>query len=133
MKTFGETCAMFKKMKSLNRFTKDKHPLKIPMPDANRDSNARKRKGGEAALPINPKKGHAGKRRTKNTVSPSEKTTGADKTCLLHGPVNSSEECKVLKYHSKKYAAQRPHKDTEARYGGKTKCSKTAKFNSSVK
>ena len=44
---------------------------------------------------------------------------GADKTCLLHGPGNFSEECKVLKDYSKKYAAKRPHKYTESRYVGK--------------
>ena len=67
------------------------------MPDANRDSPVRKRKGVEAALPINHKKGRSGKCKTKNIVSPSENTTGEDKTCLLHGPGNFSEECKVLK------------------------------------
>ena len=45
--------------------------------------------------------------------------TGAKHTCLLHGPGNSSEECKLLKVYSEKYAAQRPHKPTEARSGGK--------------
>ena len=63
------------------------------MPYANRDSSVRKRKGGEAAMPNSSKKGCADKRKKKNTVSPSEKTIGADKTCFLHGPVYFSEEC----------------------------------------
>ena len=43
------------------------------------------------------------------------------KTCLLHGSGHSSDECKVLKVYSEKYAAQRPHKPTEALSGGKPK------------
>ena len=41
----------------------------------------------------------------------SKKTTRAEKTCLLHGPGQYSDEYKVLKEYSKNYAAQRPHKD----------------------
>ena len=84
-------------------------------------------------MPNNPKKGHTGKRKKTNTVSPSEKTIGADTTCLLHGPLNFSEECKVLKYYSKKYATKHPYKDTEARYVSETKFYKNVKFDSSVK
>ena len=67
------------------------------------------------------------------SVSPSEKTTGADKTILLHGPGHSFEECNVLKQYSKKYTAQQPHKDNEYRSGGKTKRNKTVWFDISVK
>ena len=98
MKTFRETCTMFKQIEIAEQVYKgQKTSKKIPMPYANRDSSVRKRKGGEAALPNSSKKGCADKRKTKNTVSPSEKTIGADKTCFLHGPVNFSEECKVPK------------------------------------
>ena len=55
------------------------------------------KKGGEYASPTNPKNVRGGKRRTRTAVSLSEKTTGAGKTCLLHGPGQSSEECKLLK------------------------------------
>ena len=69
----------------------------------------------------------------KKSVHLSEKTTGAGKTCLLQGPKYSSEECKVLKYYSKEYAAQRPHKENEAHSFVKTKHNKSFKFNSNVK
>ena len=52
-------------------------------------------------MSTNPDKGCVSKCKKIYIVSPSEKTTGADKTCLLHGPVHSSEECKVLKEYSK--------------------------------
>ena len=48
-------------------------------------------------------------------------------------PEISLEECKVLKEYSKKYAVQRPHKDSESRSGGKTKCNKTINLDRSVK
>ena len=98
MKTFRQTCTIFKQIEIAEQVYKGQTPSKkIPMPYANRDSCVRNRKGGEAALPTSSKKGGTGKRKKKNTVSPSEKTIGADKTCLIHGPVNSSEEYKVLK------------------------------------
>ena len=77
--------------------------------DTNCASHGRKLKGGEAASPTNTEKGRTGKRKTINAGDPSYRTTGG-KTCLLHGPGNSTEECKVLKDYFKKYAAQRPHK-----------------------
>ena len=55
------------------------------------------------------------------------------KNCLLHVPIHSSEEYKVLKEYSKNYAAQRPHKDNAAHYGGKTKRDKSVKFDMRVK
>ena len=89
---------MFKQIKIAEQVYKGQKPSKIiPMPYANREFHVRKRKGGEAAFPTISNKGGAVKRKTKNTVSPSEKTIGADKTCLLHGPINFSEECKVLR------------------------------------
>ena len=51
----------------------------------------------------------------------------------MHGPVHSSEECKVLKEYSKKYAVQRPYKDSEAQPGGKTGFNNTSESNISVK
>ena len=99
---------------------------KIPRADANRDSHVRNRKGGESALPTNPEKGRAVKRKTKNAVSPIKKMTSVDKTCFLHVPGHSSEEFKLLKRYSKKYSAQQPHKDSESRSGGKTKRNKTS-------
>ena len=76
---------------------KDNHLLKKTRADAKRDSNVREIKGGDNASPTNPKKGRYGKRKTENEVSLREKITSAEKTCLLHGPGNSYEECKLLK------------------------------------
>ena len=64
--------------------------------DANRASHGRKIKGGESALPTNPEKGRTGKRKARNAGHPINRPTGV-KTCLLHGPGHSTEECKVLK------------------------------------
>ena len=73
-------------------------PSKIPAGGkSNRDSHAGKQKGGEYASPTNTKNGRAGKRKTNNVGHPSDVLTRAKKTCLLHGPRHSSEECKVLK------------------------------------
>ena len=90
-------------------------------------------KGRRICITYKPKKGSSGKRKTKNSVSPSENTTGVDKTCLLHGPGHSSEECKVLQEYSKKQTAQRPHKENEACSEGKTKLGKSIKFSGSIK
>ena len=62
----------------------------------------------------------------------SKNTTGAEK-CLLHGPIHSYEECKVLKEYSKNYSTQRPRKDIEALPTGKTKCGKSVNQNRRVK
>ena len=54
-------------------------------------------------------------------------------TRFLHGPGHSSEEWKVLRDYSKKYTAQRPHKDNEAHSGIKIKRNKSAEFDSRFK
>ena len=96
--------------------------------EVNRDGHVRKRNIGEASSSNNPEKVCAGKRKTKNVGHPSDAPIGAKTTCLLHGPRHSSEEYKVLKFYSEKYAAQRPHKPTEARSGGKPKRGKAVEF-----
>ena len=102
MKRFRATCTMFEHTETAEQVYKLKKLLKkIPRADSNRDSHARKRKRGESASPTNPDRVRTDKRKTKNEVSPSNKTTGADKTCLLHVPVNYLEECKLLKEYSK--------------------------------
>ena len=84
-------------------------PSKTPIrADSNRASHGRKLKVVEAASTTNPKKGHAGKRKTKIAVYLIDQPTGG-KTCLLHGPGYSMEDCKLLKKYSSKYAAQQPH------------------------
>ena len=109
---------MFERMETAEQVYEGQTPSKkIPREDANRDNHVRKRKIGEAASPTNSTKGRTGKRKTKNSVSPIKKTTGADKTLLLHIHGHFSEDCRVLEEHSKKYAAQRPHKYSEAQFG----------------
>ena len=54
-------------------------------------------------------------------------------TCWLHVPVHSSEECKALKRYFKKCAAQRLHKENEARSGGETKCGKSVELDRKLK
>ena len=46
---------------------------------------------------------------------------------MLNGPGNSTEECKVLKDYSTKYAAQWPHKE-ESNSGSNKKRGKTVQF-----
>ena len=48
----------------------------------------------------------------------------------MHGPRHSTEEFKVFNKYSKKYAAQRPQKDKEARSGSNKKCTNTNKLDS---
>ena len=68
----------------------------------------------------------------KNSGCPSDATTEAKKTFLLHVPGHSLEECKVLKVYSGKYSAQRPHTPIEACSGGNPKRAKAVEFNDST-
>ena len=134
MKTLRETCAMLDLIEVSEPVYKGQSPYKkILMADSNHGIHVRKRKGEESAQTINPKKGHTDKYKTKNELSPSNRPTSANKTCLLHVPVQSYEECKVLKYYSKKYADQRPHSENESRSGGKKKHGKSIKFDGIAK
>ena len=60
--------------------------------DVSRDNYGRKSKGGKAAFPTNPEKGCAGKRKKHYAGHPRYWST-VDKTCLVHGPGHSTEEC----------------------------------------
>ena len=64
--------------------------------DANHSSHGSKRKGEEFALSTNHEKGCAGKRKKNYAGHPSDWPT-SDKICVLHGPRQSIEECKLLK------------------------------------
>ena len=120
---------MFERMEVAEQVYEGGTPSKIPnRAESSCDGHVRKQKGGESAQPTNPEKSRSGKYKTNNIGHPIDEPTRAKKTCLLHGPRHSSEECKALKVYSEKYAAQRPHKTTEARSGGKPKRGKTAKF-----
>ena len=97
------------------------------MKEADRSNYGRKKKGLASTLPSKPKQCRAGKRKRNDAVHSSDKPTGAKKTCLLHDPGHSSEECKFLKYYTKKRSAYPTYKDKLACSGGK-KRAKTVKF-----
>ena len=98
--------------KSLNRSTKREHLIKHPL-------------GKKPTVVVT----SGNKREEKPSHLPTPRRAAlASETCLLHGAGHSSEECKVLKFYSEKYAAQRPHKPTKARFGGKPKCGKVVEF-----
>ena len=124
---------MFERMEVAEQVYEEVTTSKIPTrEEANRDGNVRKQKGGESASTTNPEKGCAGKRKKKDAGHPSDALIGAKKTCLLLGPRHSSEESKVLKVYSEKYAVQQPHKPTETRSGGKPKSAKAAEFDTNT-
>ena len=76
MKSYKATCNMFELIEVREKVYKGGTPSKIPIRvDVNRASNGRKLKRGEAALPTNPEKGRAGKRRTKKSGHPSNPLT----------------------------------------------------------
>ena len=91
---------------------------------SDRAINGRKVKGGEHNFPTNPDRGRAGKHKKNYAGHPSDQKTG-DKTWLVHGLRYCTEECKVLKEESNKYALQYPHK--EDWYGGKSRCGNSIK------
>ena len=97
--------------------------------EANRSSFGRNKKGGGAASLSSPKNGRTGKRKGNDTEHPRYAPTGANNTCMLHGPGHSSEECKVLKEYSKNHIAQQSFKDKQAHSVG-NKSGKTVKFKS---
>ena len=76
--------------------------------DANRSGQSRKKRGEDSSSWNFPEKVEsAGKRRKRHVDS----LMGKSKNCLIHGPGNSSEECKVLGEFGTKYANSRPTKD----------------------
>ena len=81
---------------------------------ANYDGHISKCKGWGAAFRTNLQKGRAIKSNKYYSGRPSNGMTG-DKTCQLHGPGHSKEECKVLRGYSEKYSAQWPHNKYHAR------------------
>ena len=90
-------CELFKRMEVAEKNYKGGNNSKTTITeDTNHTSHGRKRKGGEAASPTNTEKIRAGKHKTRNVGHPSDRPIRG-KTCLLHGPGNSTEECKVLK------------------------------------
>ena len=113
LNTYRETCAMYKRMEVAEHIYEGGTSSKIPTrAESNHGGHIRKRKGGEGASPTNPEMGHAGKGRTKNTGHLIDVPTTAKKTCSLHGPGHSSEDCKVIKVYSENYVTQRPNKST---------------------
>ena len=88
---------MFERMENLELVYKGGTLSKTPIRAyANHDSLGRKHKGGEATLPINPKKGRARKCNKNHAGHQSDSSIGAKK-CLVHGTRHSKEEWKLLK------------------------------------
>ena len=78
-------------------------------------SDGGKRKRGESASPTNPEKGRAIREMGRLV-----------KSMLVAWPRHSTEDYKLIKEYSKKYAAQRPH--TQAFSSGNKNSGKTIKF-----
>ena len=79
--------------------------------DANRAVHSRQKRGEDPPSWTRPKKGEsAGKRRKRHVDTPK----GKSKTCLIHGPGNYSEGCKVLGDFRTKYNNSRPTKDSRS-------------------
>ena len=91
MKRYKATCDLLEILEVADKIYKGVTTSKTPIrADANCDSQIRKQKGGEAASPIDPRKGRAGKHKTKNAGHPSNQPTKG-KTCLLHVPAHFKE------------------------------------------
>ena len=111
MKSYKVRFEIFKIMEVAEKIYEVRNTYKnLPRAYANCASHVRKIKWGESAPHTIPETVCTDKRKTRNTGHPNNRPTGG-KTCLLHGPGHSTEECKVLRDQSAKYAAQRPHKE----------------------
>ena len=89
-----------------------------PQAESDRASSGRKKKGGASASQSNPRQGCSDKCNRSNAGHPSDEPTRAKKTCLLHGPGQSSEEYKVIREYTEKRSAQLTYQDKQARSGG---------------
>ena len=83
--------------------------IKPTLADANRDGHIMHNIGESASLWTRPYKGESADKRIKQRV---DSPTVKSKTCLIHVPKHSSNECKVLWYFGTKYANSRPTKDS---------------------
>ena len=121
---------MFQRIQTPESIHKGGSPSKnIQWEEANHASLISKKKKGASTSTSNPNKGCAGNRKRNDAIHLSDAPTGAKKTCLLHGPRHSSEECKVLKEYTEKRSMQNPHKEKEAHPRGNNSRDKTVKFN----
>ena len=119
MKRYKATCKLFEIMEVTDKIYKGGNTSKtLPRADNNCAIQGRKQKRGEATPPTNPETGRAGKSNTRNAGHPGDCTTGGKK-CFLNSPGHSTEECKVLKDYSTKYATERPHKEEAYSSGNK--------------
>ena len=91
---------MSKRMEIVERVYKGGTISKIiNLADTNLSGYIRGKKGGDAASPYKPDKGHTGKHKKINEGNRYYQPTG-NKICLLHGTGHSSEECDVLRDYS---------------------------------
>ena len=100
-----------------------------PKTEADRASSGRKKKEGAYTSPSNPEQGRSDKCKRINAGHTSNQPTGAKKTCMLHGPGHSSEECKLICKYTNKRSVQLIYQDKQA-YSGGNKHDKTFKFES---
>ena len=94
--TFKKSVNMFERMEiseSIYEGIVEPSYKKTTSADANRVGHSRENIGEDASLWTCPKNGGSANKCRKRYV---ESPTGKSKTYLIHGPGNSSEECKVL-------------------------------------
>ena len=88
---------MFERMEIAELIYKGGSPSKnTQRAEDERASSGRNKKGRAYASPSKPEQGRTSKRKRINAGHPRYDPTGAKKTCLMHVPGHSSEECKVL-------------------------------------
>ena len=97
-KTYKKTCEIFERTEVTEQVYKGVTHYKITTNrvDANHSIHDSKLKGEEFDSSTNPEKGLVGKRK-KNYAGHLSDWPTSDKICVLHGPRQSIEECKLLK------------------------------------
>ena len=87
-----DTCNIFEHTEIAEAIYKGGAPYKNNQrAEADRVSYGRKKKVGASASPSNSKQGRTGNCKRSNASHPSDEPTGANKTCLMHGPGHYSK------------------------------------------
>ena len=109
--TFNNAVNMFHRMEIAESIYEDLVEPSYKKPtweDSNCAGHSRQKREEVASSRTHPEEGEsAGKHRKRYVEIP----TGKSKTCLIHGPVHYSEECKVLGAFKTKYPKIIPNKD----------------------
>ena len=109
--TFNKAVKMFERMEtseSIYEGLVEPSNKKPTREYANRAGNSRQNRGEASSSWTSPEKVESAGKHRKSYV---DRPTGKLKTCLIHGPGHSSEECKVLGDFGTKYAKSRPTED----------------------